>query len=53
MRLRLIQSALRRKLLERERRSLFLSRKDPFRAGLDFAELDAMADSLWAATDTH
>lgn len=50
MRLRLLQKALRRRLLERERRALFLSRKDPFRAGLDFAELDALAESLWQAT---
>lgn len=50
MRLRLIQGALRRRLLDQGRRSLVLNRKDPFRAGIDFTELDAMAESLWSAT---
>ncbi|KLE33608.1 hypothetical protein AAW01_01860 [Aurantiacibacter gangjinensis] len=50
MRLALLQSALRRRLLVSARNRLFLSRKDPFRSELDFAELDAMAEQLWAAT---
>jgi hypothetical protein len=48
MRLHLLQSALRRQLLA-ERRRVVLSRKDPLGTGFDFAELDAMAESLWAA----
>ncbi|MDE1466838.1 AHH domain-containing protein [Aurantiacibacter sp. D1-12] len=50
MRLRLLQRALRKRLMQRENRSLFLNRKDPFRAGVDFAELDAMVEALWSAT---
>lgn len=49
MRLRLLQSALRRRLLH-ERRRLILNRKDPLGTGFDFSDLDAMAESLWAAT---
>lgn len=49
MRLRLLQSALRRRLLS-ERRRFILNRKDPLGTGYDFAELDAMADALWNAT---
>ena len=48
MRLQLLQTALRRQLLA-ERRRVVLSRKDPLGTGFDFAELDAMAESLWAA----
>lgn len=48
MRLHLLQSALRRQLLA-ERRRAVLSRKDPLGTGFDFAELDAMAEMLWAA----
>lgn len=47
-RLRLLQAALRRQLLDQQRR-LVLCRKDPLGAGFDFAELDAMAEALWAA----
>ena len=49
MRLRLLQSALRRRLLS-ERRRLILNRKDPLGTGFDFTELDAMAEALWAST---
>ncbi|MBV7259860.1 AHH domain-containing protein [Erythrobacter crassostreae] len=49
MRLRLLQTALRRRLLQ-ERRRFILNRKDPLGTGFDFAELDAMAESLWEAT---
>jgi hypothetical protein len=48
LRLHLLQSALRRQLLA-ERRRVLLNRNDPLGAGFDFSELDAMAESLWAA----
>lgn len=48
-RLALLQAALRRRLLS-ERKRLVLNRKDPLGTGFDFAELDAMAQSLWDAT---
>lgn len=48
MRLNLLQDALRRQLLAQRRRVL-LNRKDPLGTGFDFTELDAMAESLWAA----
>ena len=50
MRLELLQRALRRRLLQPERARVRLNRSDPLGAGLDFAELDAMAESLWAGT---
>ena len=49
MRLRLLQIAMRRRLLD-ERRRMILNRKDPLGTGFDFAELDAMAEVLWAST---
>ncbi len=49
MRIGLLQRALRRRLLA-ERRRLKLNRHDPLGRGFDFAELDAMADALWAGT---
>ena len=48
-RLSLLQSALRRRLLS-QRRRIVLNRKDPLGTGFDFAELDAMAETLWNAT---
>lgn len=48
-RLRLLQRALRRRLLDQQRR-LKLNRRDPLGSNVDFAELDAMADLLWPAT---
>lgn len=48
LRLHLLQSALRRQLLSQRRRVL-LNRNDPVGTGFDFSELDAMAESLWAA----
>lgn len=51
MRLQLLQRALRRQLLQREARALILNRKDPFRVGVDFAELDAMVELLWSASE--
>ena len=50
MRSGLLQSALRRRLLAPERARMRLNRRDPLGTGLDFAELDAMADALWAGT---
>ncbi len=50
-RLRLLQSALRRRLLS-ERRQLQLNRRDPQRRAADFAVLDAMAAQLWLQTAT-
>lgn len=43
-----LQQALRRELLSQQRR-IRLNCKDPLGAGLDFTELDAMADLLWPA----
>lgn len=51
MRLDLLQQALRRRLMDRNNGRLVLNRKDPFRLGIDFTELDAMAETLWCATD--
>jgi hypothetical protein len=51
MRLDLLQRALRRRLLSPARR-LRLNRRDPLGAGFDFSELDAMADSIWGATQS-
>lgn len=48
LRLHLLQTALRRRLLAQRRRVL-LNRKDPLGTGFDFSELDAMAESLWSA----
>lgn len=49
-RLELLQRALRRRLLDQQRR-LLLNRNDPFGSGVDFTELDALANDLWPATD--
>lgn len=48
LRLNLLQSALRRRLLD-ERRRVLLNRNDPLGTGFDFSELDAMAKALWLA----
>ncbi|MXP13971.1 hypothetical protein GRI44_04320 [Altererythrobacter confluentis] len=50
MRLDLLQRALRRRLLETQGKRLRLNSKDPLGTGLDFTELDAMAELLWGAT---
>lgn len=50
MRIGLLQGALRRRLLASGRRRMLLSTRDPLGHGLDFTELDAMADQLWADT---
>jgi hypothetical protein len=51
LRMRLLQRALRRRLLEPGWRRLKLSSNDPLGQGVDFSRLDAMADALWSATD--
>lgn len=48
MRLVFLQRALRRRLLD-QRQPLRLSRKDPLGRGIDFSDLDAMAEFLWGA----
>jgi len=50
MRLTLLQQALRKRLIRREGRLAWLNRKDPFRPGIDFTEMDALAEALWAAS---
>ncbi|HEY8603278.1 AHH domain-containing protein [Tsuneonella suprasediminis] len=50
MRLALLQRALRRRLLNPPGRPFRLNRYDPVGAGFDFTDLDAMAESLWGAT---
>ena len=50
MRVDLLQAALRRRLMLTGQRPFRLNRRDPLGQGLDFAELDAMADALWAGT---
>lgn len=49
-RLELLQRALRKRLLAQQRR-MRLNRHDPLGSGVDFSELDAMADLLWPATE--
>ena len=51
MRIGLLQSALRKRLLAPDRPSLSLNRHCPLGAGVDFSELDAMAEALWAGTE--
>jgi len=48
--LSLLQKALRRRLLDPLARRLSLNRHDPLGQGMDFTELDAMAEALWGAT---
>ena len=50
MRLRLLQSALRKRLMQPGQRPIMLNRNDPLGKGVDFTELDAMADLLWGGT---
>jgi len=50
MRLQLLQTALRRRLLDHRRRHIALSSKDPIGQGFDFTELDAMAEIQWNGT---
>ena len=48
MRLRLLQGALRRRLIQGSRQPFLLNRRDPLGKGMDFSALDAMAEALWA-----
>jgi len=48
-RLALLQSALRRRLLNDQKR-VVLNKNDPVGTGFDFTELDAMAEEIWAST---
>lgn len=50
MRLAWLQRALRRRLLAPNRPPMRLNRHQPLGAGVDFTELDALADALWADT---
>ena len=50
MRLRLLQQALRRRLLAVDRPPVRLNSAQPLGSGLDFTQLDSLADTLWAAT---
>lgn len=50
MRLRLLQGALRRRLMQGPGQPFLLNRRDPLGKGLDFTELDAMAEALWASS---
>ncbi|WP_310530831.1 AHH domain-containing protein [Novosphingobium sp.] len=50
-RLDLLQSALRRRLLDPSRHPIPLNSRDPALHKPDFSDLDAMADLLWAATE--
>ena len=50
MRMRLLQRALRRTLMQQSLRRIRLNVHDPLGQGIDFSELDAMADSIWADT---
>ena len=50
MRLRLLQSALRKRLLS-PRKRLVLNKNDPLGTGFDFTDLDSMAETLWQSTD--
>lgn len=51
MRLRLLQQTLRRSLLQPGKMLSRLNRRDPGWQTLDFSELDAMVEALWAASD--
>lgn len=50
MRLTLLQRALRRRLLTQDGEPLRLNLSDPLGAGVDFSDLDALAETLWTHT---
>ena len=50
MRLRLLQAALRRRLLDPGTKRLSLNRFDPLGREADFSHMDAMVEALWPAT---
>ena len=52
LRLKLLQKALRRRLLDPGRKRFALSRFDPLGREADFTEMDAMVDALWPDTET-
>ena len=49
-RIRLIQRGLKRRLRGGGKLPILLNRRDPIGRGVDFANLDAMADELWSAS---
>jgi hypothetical protein len=49
MRVRLLQNALRKRLLAARKKPMILNRRDPLGAGVDFSSLDDMAETLFAA----
>jgi len=51
-RLALLQRTLRRRLLDPRGAPMVLNTVQPLGTGFDFAELDAMAEALWAGTQT-
>ena len=51
MRFDLLQRALRRRLLDQRYGRFPLNSRDPLGHGMDFSELDAMAETLWASTE--
>ena len=53
MRMRLLQRALRRSLLMPCHPRFQLNTRDPVGQGVDFSELDAMAESIWVGTATR
>lgn len=53
MQLELLQRALRKRLLARDRPAMLLNRHDPIGSGYDFTELDTMAANIWQATETR
>lgn len=50
-RLSLLRAALRKRLSLHRTNAMLLNRKDPIGSGYDFSDLDAMAESLWEATE--
>lgn len=50
MRMRLLQRALRRSLMQPGPARIRLNTRDPLGQGVDFSELDAMAEAIWAGT---
>jgi hypothetical protein len=50
MRMHLLQRALRRSLMQPGQPCIRLNTRDPLGQGVDFSELDAMADIIWSGT---
>ena len=51
LRLKLLQGALRKRLLEQGRKRLTLNRFDPLGREADFSQMDEMVEALWPATE--